>query len=186
MVRAILTDYDARGAAKIDPGAGHEREPVLRVTNLLRAFNASTRDGNFSIRLADALLGEEPMNSPTVFNFFLPDYQVPGAIAQAGLDSPEFQITTETTVTTIANYLNGIINGQSGITLNLSYDQTLAADPTQLVDHLNSLLMAGNMSSAMRNTLINAVTQVPATPAAGRARMAIYLVINSPEFVIDK
>src|SRR4029077_7262960 len=120
-VRAILMDYDARGASKLEQGAGHEREPVLRLTNLLRAFNAATPDGTFHIRRADLLLGEEPMNSPTVFNFFSPDYEAPGAIAQAGLNSPEFEITTEITVTTIANYLNPVIYGGSGISLNLSY-----------------------------------------------------------------
>jgi len=68
----------------------------------------------------------------------------------------------------------------------LSNELTLAANPTQLVDHLNLLLMAGNMSSAMRDTLINAVTSIPAKSSKERAQTAIYLVVNSPEFVIDK
>jgi uncharacterized protein (DUF1800 family) len=185
VVRAILMDYDARGPAKIDQGAGHLREPVIRVTNLLRAFNASTSSGKFSVPLAATTLGEEPMNSPSVFNFFSPDYEAPGAIAHAGLKSPEFEITTETTATTTANYLTGVIFG-AGVTLNLSYDETLAADPAQLVDHLNSLLMAGNMSSMMRSTLIDVITQVPAKSTTRRVKMAIDLVLNSPEFVIDK
>jgi hypothetical protein len=72
------------------------------------------------------------------------------------------------------------------IILNLSNELPLAANPTQLVDHLNQLLMAGNMSPAMRNTLINAVTNIPAKNSKERVQTAIYLVINSPEFVIDK
>jgi hypothetical protein len=131
------------------------------------------------------------MHSPTVFNFFSPDYVAPGAIAEAGLRSPEFEITTETTVVTIANYLRTAIYGSLGpssdrITLSLSNEQALAANPAQLVDHLNSLLMAGSMSAAMRITLINAITQIPASNPAERAKTAIYLVINSPEFTIDK
>jgi hypothetical protein len=55
-----------------------------------------------------------------------------------------------------------------------------------LVDHLNSLLMAGNMSSMMRSTLIDVITQVPAKSTTRRVKMAIDLVLNSPEFVIDK
>ena len=62
----------------------------------------------------------------------------------------------------------------------------MASNPTQLVDHLNTLLMNGAMSSAMRSTLINAITQIPASNPAERARTAIYLVINSPEFVVQK
>jgi uncharacterized protein (DUF1800 family) len=191
VVRAILMDYDARGSARTEQGAGKQREPVVRLTNLLRAFNASSPDGKFSIRNADASFAEEAMHSPTVFNFFSPDYAVPGAIAQAGLRSPEFEITTETTVVTIANYLRTAIYGSLGpagdrVTVNLSNEQALAANPTQLVDHLNSLLMAGSMSAAMRTILINAITQIPASNPAERAKTAIYLVINSPEFIIDK
>ena len=185
VLRAILMDCDARGPAKTDQGAGHLREPVIRVTNLLRAFNASTLSGTFSVPGGVYIFGQAPMNSPSVFNFFSPDYQVPGPIAQAGLKSPEFQITTETTATKTANYLTSLIFDNK-VTLNLSYDETLAADPAQLVDHLNSLLMAGNMSPTMRTTLINIITQIPEKSATERVKMAIDLVVNSPEYVIDK
>jgi len=46
--------------------------------------------------------------------------------------------------------------------------------------------MANNMSTQMRTILINAVTQIPASNPAERTKTAIYLVINSPEFSIDK
>jgi uncharacterized protein (DUF1800 family) len=191
VVRAILMDYDARVGFVSAQGAGHQLEPVIRLTNLLRAFNATSPDGKFSIRGAYAALDEEAMHSPTVFNFFSPDYEAPGAIAAAGLQSPELQITTETTVATIANYLRTAIYSFLGpstdkITLNLANEQTLAANPAQLVDHLNSLLMAGGMSTDMRTTLINAITQIPANNPAERAKTTIYLVINSPEFTVDK
>jgi uncharacterized protein (DUF1800 family) len=191
VVRAILMDYDARGSARTAQGAGHEREPIVRLTNLLRAFGASSPDGKFSIRNANANFAEEAMHSPTVFNFFEPDYSAPGAIAEAGLKSPEFEITTETTVITVTNYLRTAIYSYLGpssdrVTLNLSAEQALAANPAQLVDHLNSLLMANNMSAEMRNILINAVSQIPANNPAERTKTAIYLVINSPEFTIDK
>jgi uncharacterized protein (DUF1800 family) len=191
VVRAILMDYDARGSAKTSQGSGHEREPVIRLANLLRAFGASSPDGKFSVLGVFASFAEEAMHSPTVFNFFSPDYADQGAIAEAGLQSPEFQITTETTVVTITNYLRNAIYGSLGpstdkITLNLANEQTLAANPAQLVDHLNSLLMAGGMSTDMRTTMINAITQIPANNPAERTKTAIYLVINSPEFTVDK
>jgi len=131
------------------------------------------------------------MHSPTVFNFFGPDYAAPGAIAAAGLKSPEFEITTDTTVISASNYLRTAIYvylgpGSDRITLNLTAEQTRAADPAGLVDHLNSVLMSGGMSSSMRNIMINAVTQIPSSNPLERARTAIYLVVNSPEFVVDK
>jgi uncharacterized protein (DUF1800 family) len=191
VVRAILMDYDARVGFVTTQGAGHQREPVVRVTNLLRAFNATSPSGKSSVRNAYANLAEEAMHSPTVFNFFGPDYAAPGAIAAAGLKSPEFEITTDTTVISAANYLRTAINTGLGpssdrITLSLAAEQTRASDPAGLVDHLNSVLMAGGMSSNMRNIMINAVTQIPSNNTLERVRTAIYLVVNSPEFVVDK
>jgi uncharacterized protein (DUF1800 family) len=191
VVRAILMDYDARVGFLTGQGAGHEREPVIRVTNLLRAFNATSPSGKYSVRNAYANLAEEAMHSPTVFNFFGPDYSAPGAIAAAGLKSPEFEITTDTTVISTTNYLRTATNTGLGpsadrITLSLAAEQTRAADPAGLVDHLNSVLMAGGMSSNMRNIMINAVTQIPSNNPLERVRTAIYLVVNSPEFVVDK
>ena len=191
VVRAILMDYDARGSAKIGQGVGHQREPVIRLTNLLRAFNASSPSGKFSIRNANTAFAQEAMSSPTVFNFFTPDYSSPGAISAAGLKSPEFEITTETTVVTTANYFRTAIYSTLGpssdrITLNLSAAQALAGNPPELVEYLNYLLMAQSMSPEMRNILVNAITQIPANNPVERTRTAIYLVINSPEFTIDK
>ena len=191
VVRAILLDYDARVGFPTAQGAGHQREPVVRVTNLLRAFNATSPSGKYSVRNAYANLAEEAMHSPTVFNFFGPDYSAPGAIAAAGLKSPEFEITTDTTVILTANFLRtaiytGLGPASDRITLALAPVQARASDPANLVDHLNSVLMAGGMSSSMRTILINAVTQIPSTNTLERVRTAIYLVVNSPEFAIDK
>ncbi len=191
VIRAVLLDYDARGNPRSGQGVGKLREPVLRVTSLLRAFNASSPDGNFSVRGAYTALAEEAMHSPTVFNFFEPDYQAPGAIAAAGLRSPEFQINTETTTITAANFLRNAIYTYLGpssnrITLNLANEIALASDPAKLADHLNAVLMAGTMSSAMRTTLINALGQIPASNPTERARTAIYLIVNSPEGTIEK
>jgi uncharacterized protein (DUF1800 family) len=191
VIRAILLDYDARGAAQSAAGMGHQREPILRLTALLRAFNASSPDGKFSLGSTYSPFLESPMQSPDVFNFFAPDFAVPGPIADAGLSSPEFFITTESAVTATANYLNNAIYHSLGpssdrIALDLANEQRLAANPPQLVDHLSTLLMAGNMSSAMRDMLVDVVTKIPASNPIERARTAIYLVINSPEFVVDK
>jgi uncharacterized protein (DUF1800 family) len=190
VIRAILTDYDARAVSiAANQGYGHLREPIVRFTNLLRAFNATCPSGRFQV--SGSSLSQTPLRAPTVFNFFSPDYQAAGAIAAAGLKSPEFEITTGTTVISQANLMRSTINSGNGpsddrITLNLSSELTLAANPTQLVDHLNTLLMANGMSSAMRTTLINAITQIPANNPTERMRTAIYLVVNSPQFVVEK
>jgi hypothetical protein len=65
----------------------------------------------------DTDLNQTPLRSPTVFNFFLPDYQYPGELAQAGLITPEFELTSDTTVVRQANFLyDGVFNPSSYLT----------------------------------------------------------------------
>ncbi|MGI9173211.1 MAG: DUF1800 family protein [Chthoniobacterales bacterium] len=191
VIRAILLDYDARSVAhSSDQGFGHLREPVLRLTSLLRAFNASAPTGNFDINGYSAL-AQTPMRAPNVFNFFAPDYEAPGVISESHLKSPEFQITTETTVATVANYLRTAINTGLGpsnnlTTLDLTTELSLADDPAGLVDHLSAVLMESAMPAELRTILINTITAIPSSNPTERVRTAIYLIVMSPDYVIQK
>jgi hypothetical protein len=51
------------------------------------------------------VIGQSPLRAPSVFNWFLPDYVVPGAMAEAGLFAPEFQIASEINLVTRINRL---------------------------------------------------------------------------------
>jgi uncharacterized protein (DUF1800 family) len=184
VIRAILMDYDARGAEKNGAGSGKQREPVVRLTNLLRTFQATSQNNVFAIYLPEEF-GQSPLQSPTVFNFFSPDYAVPGAIAANGLKSPEFQITTETTVVEQANRMYEVING-SDYPLDFTAELNLANNPTALIDHLNAKMMSGTMTSAMRSILINTISQIAPENASSRVRSAVYLIASSPEYVIEK
>jgi uncharacterized protein (DUF1800 family) len=183
VIRAILMDYDARGPAKTDPGAGHEREPVIRLTTLMRAFKATSSNGTFSISIPETF-GQEPLHSPTVFNFFSPDYEAAGAVAQAGLRSPEMQITTETTIVGVANRLLDAMQ-DSTYPLDFSRELSLATDPATLTERLNMLLMGGSMSPELRALLINTISQIPVDDPNERVFTAVYLIINGPDFAID-
>lgn len=184
VIRGILMDYDARGVEKTGMSSGRQREPVLRLTNLLRAFHATSADNIFSVYLSEEF-GQTPLQSPTVFNFFSPDYAVPGAIAANGLKSPEFQITTETTVIEQANKLYSAIYNPD-YPLDLTMEINLASSPAALIDHLNAKMMNGTMTSAMRAVLIDTIGQISASNPEARATSAIYLIVNSPEYVVDK
>jgi uncharacterized protein (DUF1800 family) len=193
VVQAILLDPEARTTSSMTSASyGHEREPLIRLANLYRAFNASAASGKFAISNQTFNFGQAPLYSPTVFNFFAPDYSQSGAISQAGLDSPEFQITTDTTVITSANRMRSAVyqqaspNNPDTLVLDLSSLTALASNPAGLVDSLNPLLMAGQMSASTRSTVINAVTQISAANPLGRAQTAVHLLVTSPEFVIQK
>ncbi len=193
VVQAILLDNEARSSAQTTAaGYGKEREPVIRLANLYRAFSASSASGKFIVNDQSFTFGQAPLFAPSVFNFFAPDYAQPGAIEQAGLLSPEFQITTDTTVITSANkmrratYQQTSVGNPDALVLNLSSLTAKASDPGAMVDSLKDLLMNGNMSAATRNIVVNAVTQIPPTSTLERAQTAVHLLATSPEFVTER
>ena len=142
------------------------------------SYSVDRSGGSVALTFSDWGLGETetdlsqtPMRSPTVFNFFEPDYSFPGILAQAGLITPEFQLTSDTTVMRQANFIyNGIFNDLHGIQgvssfrnsndrdIALDFRPWMAAGPGglpwvhdnnlgALVDKLNLLLMAGQLPS---------------------------------------
>ncbi len=193
VVQAILLDSEARSVnVSAGTGYGHEREPLIRMTNLFRAFNASAASGRLSGGNQTDNFAQSPLYAPSVFNFFPPDYKAPGTLAQSGLFSPEFLITTDSTVISSANKMrSAVYNQPSGtnpdsIVLDLSSLSALSSDPAALVDSLNYLLMAGEMSDDTRDIVIDTVTQIPAANSLERAQTAVHLLVTSPEFVIQK
>ena len=184
VIKAILLDYDARGGSRTGQGAGKEKEPALRLTSLYRALKAQPNNGTYTFWLPDEF-GQTPLFSPTVFNFFSPDYVAPGLIALAGLKSPEFQITTETTVVEQANTIYAALFWQD-IPLDLSLEESMAGNPSTLVDYLNRVFMNGAMSDPMRNILIDTIGKLPVDEPEERVLSGLWLVLNSPEYVIEK
>src|SRR5208337_2052608 len=74
VVSAILTDAEARGDAHTEASYGKLREPVLFLTAAARAVG-TTSDGVYFTQQARNL-GQDLFNSPSVFNYYPPDYVV--------------------------------------------------------------------------------------------------------------
>jgi uncharacterized protein (DUF1800 family) len=191
VVRAILTDPEARGARKIDPGYGKLSEPVLYLTGMARALGARS-DGVF-FRTVSAQLGQNVFYPPSVFNYYPPDYVVPGTT----LVGPEFGVQTTNTALARANAANALVfsaqippdatvYGATGTRLDLSAWQALASDPAALADRLDRTLLAGRMTPAMKSAIVSAVSAVPATDSLARARTAAFLVVTSPSFQVER
>ncbi|HMM76328.1 MAG TPA: DUF1800 family protein [Gammaproteobacteria bacterium] len=210
VLRAILLDREARQGTAAVPSFGKLREPVLRMTQLFRAFGARPVPGgdwdvpptvavfntpsSRGLRGIDADIGQNVLSSPSVFNFFRPDYAPAGPIASAGLTAPEFQLWTENTVMASTNLLNFHVEyAESGgywTYLNLSTELSLATQPANLVDRLDLLLTNGSMSAALRQTLLSRLAD-PIYPSSaegrlGKVRDAIELIVNSPEYLVQK
>jgi hypothetical protein len=180
VVEAILTDPEARTAGT----AAKLREPILRFTELYRAFAATDAgDSNiddYVVSLGYGVLDQEPFFSPTVFNFFRPDYLRPGPLLTANLVAPEFQITNEYSSVEIANQLETSAyqyvdssgtqySGTDGYAMSTNATSVLlktaeweqyASDPGTLVDNLGLVFMEGAMPAAMRSTVVTFATGI--------------------------
>jgi hypothetical protein len=195
VITAILTDKEARaGDTDVTAPGGHLREPVLWLTNMIRGLGFTNNDavaGNDVVANASysilgstytANLSQKPYASGSVFNFFPPEYVIPGTTANA----PEFSLENTASAVlrlTLAN--NVVFNKISGFTVNLSATSswgTLAAKPADLVDALGMLFMHGQMSSQMRTAIVNHITTL--TDPAQRVRVATYLIITSSQYKI--
>lgn len=198
VIKAILLDPEARGNFKSAPRYGKLREPVQVVTHLARNFPAQSWD---SISLSDGGLsgsmvkmGQNPFYSPTVFNYYVPEYVVPGTT----LNAPEFQLMNTTTAISRTNFLYTLIfegitpnatDSLRGTSLDISEAQALTeADPTgnRLLDYLNTKMMHGVLTPEQRAAILTAVMAVPAANPSLRTRTAIYLLAASSQFQIQR
>jgi uncharacterized protein (DUF1800 family) len=177
-------------------------------------WKMDSTDGGSTISLS-----QTPLSSPTVFNFYFPDYKFPGTLASAGLTTPEFQLTSDTSVALQMNFLaSGILtnsssnannnntNGLSSFTTGdgdivldirpwMTPSYTSAAGIPSLVDSLNTLLVAGQLSATARSNIISYVTNTtnfaygsPPTVTQMRERVhaVVHQIIVSPDFTIQK
>ncbi len=208
---------------------------ILRATNLVNltesGFNVYplgppplTRSGTVGIQQSTwnmsytdsgttASLFQSPLRSPTVFNFFYPNYEFPGVLASAGLTTPEFQLTTDSSVAAQMNFIEGGILGNAGntnglssftggngsIVLNLgpwmTTNFTADAGIPALISNLNTLLAAGQLSGDMQTNIVGYVantnnfpygTPPSQTQMRDRARAVVHLITASPDYLIQK
>ena len=201
VVRAILLDREAREPA--EPAlAGHLREPFLRWVSLLRAFDAASPSGHYFIDSNGVgfLLGQLPMSSPSVFNFFQPDFAPNGPVRDAGAVAPEFQITTSSTVAWLVNLMTyfsfgdpvilldpallepgSITPEEMAIRLDLAEEIELAEDIDALIDRFDLIFTYGTLSGESRR-VIREVSE-PLPPEL-RVPMVLHLLLTTPDYAV--
>ncbi|MDQ4121093.1 MAG: DUF1800 domain-containing protein [Acidobacteriota bacterium] len=209
VIKAILLDPEARGTRKTEPNYGKLREPFQYVTNLLRTSNVRAANsapascGNRSDGVINGItnqLGQNVWNPPTVFNYFPPDYIVPGT----DVVGPEFALHNTGTSFGRINVTNTLVFGQ------IAFQQPTAANPSPnqpcgtsidlteatawatsdpngnaLIEGLNTRMMHGTMSQAMKDKIRTAIN-VAGMTAAQKAQQAVYLVASSSQYQIQR
>jgi len=215
VIRTILLDDEARASAGLtQPGFGKLREPMLRFVQWGRTFGLNSAQGSWKIgNTSDpgTRLGQSPLRSPSVFNFFRPGYVPPStALAASGAVAPEFQLVNESSVGGYLNYMQGVIrngiyvnapelpnNGSTasnGYDIKASYVNELAivTDADALVARINLLMCAGQLSAATIKLISDALKATSVTAAStdavklNRVAAAIFLVMASAEYLIQK
>ncbi|MFT4534867.1 MAG: hypothetical protein ACJA1A_002238 [Saprospiraceae bacterium] len=213
VVRAILLDPVAKACASgDDPQFGKLREPFLRYIQINRAFSASTTSGDFRNDMDHIydFVEQKPLASPSVFNFYQMDYQPLGPVNDADLFAPEFQITNSQT---ISGWIDGLYrfvveenladeydlySGEPNenyddeiTTIDLTTEMTMTNDDELhiLIDRLNLLLAQGRLTQPTIEKIITALTNFENEDEDDmelRVKLAIYLVMSSPEYLINR
>lgn len=186
VLRAILEDQEAR-AGDTDPtyDGGHLREPMLWMTNFLRAVGFTNTDPNgsyFSLSNYSNNLSERPYRSGSVFNFFPPSYVIP----QTNLNAPEFDLENTASAVLRLSLADSLVNNKiSSFMIDLSATSQLgviaASSPGQMVDTLGEMFMHGQMPSDMRNEIMSAIGGLG---TAQQVRVATFLVITSSQYKV--
>lgn len=197
VVRAILLDPEA---TKPPSGSiGKLREPVLRVAHWMRSFGATSASGQFMMATELENQGQRATFAPSVFGYFRPGFVPPNTAFSANrITVPEFQLVDESTTalwvnTALAMAGQGLGWTGSGADVKADLqplaDLAAAGDVDGLIERLNLLLYAGSMSAALKQDLLEAVTSVYGIDAASqlsRARVALFLALASPEYLVQR
>jgi uncharacterized protein (DUF1800 family) len=192
VVRAILTDAEARGAAPATNVFGHLREPAIFITSTLRSLGGQS-DGVL-LRTASSAMGQPIFSPSTVFSFYPPSYEIPGTQTLG----PEFGIDNAATALARANFVNTVImkggaapdptvTHSTGTTVILT-SLSSAANNTALITQLNQTLMHGSLADDASGIILSAAN----TAAAGSsdplaaARAVSYLILTSAQYQVER
>lgn len=182
VVKAILLDYEARSLDVVtNVGYGKQKEPIIRYLQLVRALDGKSNlplsqlssygypagqldnfpAGATLLRYPDTdnPLSQTPQSAPSVFNWFLPDFNPGGAIAGAGLAAPELQLSTETTVIQAINYHFNLTNNDNGQNVNELIGQVDPVDENVRIDR-TPFVQLYDSEIASGKTVPEAVTTV--------------------------
>ncbi len=194
VVKAILLDAEARPSMTMEID-GKLKEPLLRVTQLWRAYNATSNSGRFPVIASYILYGQGPLQSPSVFNFFSPFYAPPGEIRDSSLVAPELGIATEYQNTLLTNYFfyQVFALNQTNETLedddvyiDFSAEMAVAGDVDALINMVADKLLGGQISETLRNEIGGMLALIPESDTAVRAAETIYFVVTSPEYAYQR
>ena len=104
--------------------------------------------------------------------------------------APEFQLTNESSVVGYINFMQVVVSlGVGDVKGDYSAVLPLAETGQALVDELNLVLAAGQLSAATVTLIVGAIDSMPKGTDATRLNRiyaALVMVMASPEFIVQK
>ncbi|HPN71042.1 MAG TPA: DUF1800 family protein [Saprospiraceae bacterium] len=201
VVKQILLDPEARDLSYTkDPTFGKMREPYLTLLNFAKTFNAQPESGDYhEANLFYEYYLQEPFLSPSVFNFYSPNFRPPGEMTELGKYGPEFQILTAVTALQAPNNLKGSLDyaisrwgtvyPANEMHMMFPEELLIAGDPDALIRKL-AVKMTGRALRPRSFQLIRELLN--SLPASGqdwqqnRVDAAVYMIGSIAEFNIMK
>jgi Protein of unknown function (DUF1800) len=209
---AILLDDEARNDATFDSAsAGKLREPIVMMVSAVRAMNGYTDGERMGKYGWGSSLSQPVFNSPSVFNFYAPDYPLPG---NPGVVAPQFQLVNANTSMGWTNFANDLIYwwydkgkglaaktdliGSKGTLLSYTAFEADASDATKLIDRMDRLLTGSKVGAAGRAAIASAINTYTSADTwltdannqsswqRERVKTAAYLLIASPHFQVQR
>ena len=186
----------------------------MNLVNGLSLSNQNGVFRNVMVDLYDRI-EQKPLNSPSVFNFYQPGYVPDGPIQAAGKVGPEFQMLNSLSFSNYMNGLHKWLISNDplefwGYFSNETYkqDQDARFDLTpefilstntrikEFLDKYNLILAQGRIKPENMKIIENVLLQMPLTVdvngvpdptlADRRLRMGIFLIMISPDYLINK
>lgn len=169
VVKAVLLDEESLNSYENEVSGGKLKEPLIRVTQIWRAFEAQSPVKYIRYLQVSRDFGQRPMGASSVFNFYRPDYAPLGEIADQGLVAPEFTLTGDAqllvTYPAMQDILDSLItiddddifNGSYTdaqnvrMVLDLTQAKSVSDNTSALMNYFNDLLFGGLMSDRLRN-----------------------------------
>jgi hypothetical protein len=194
---AILMDDEARTAQPANPLSGKLREPIVRFVQWWRTVGVASSNGAYEIydlSQSDTSLGQSPLRSPSVFNFFRPGYVPPNtAIAAAESQAPEFQILNETTAAGYINFTQWVTrNGYNDVRPTYSELLPIAHDVPAVVAWYNLRLAANQVGADSLAIITAALEAFGITQSSTNGQKldmlatGAWMFLISPEYLVQK
>ena len=199
-IRAVLLHPEAReNILSNDTNHGKLREPLIRVIHLIRALNISSNRtyGWYQLNALEDTILQAPYDSPSVFNFYRPDYQPNGEILQKNLNAPEFQINNDVSSLQLFNIyqtltMHGIAGNSYGTigskwyiegSAELSYETSyLTNNLDDLVNHYDLLLTGGRLNQTTKQIIQNFIISNPQLGNLDKVKYVAYLTTLAKEY----